>query len=316
MQSAPMGGLWKGKAAFDLRHRWYCRGSRICWEPVVPANVEHWNERIITLVTYAADRRRTGAFLRLSRTSQTRATSSLPAIGACPVRDETCDHCYARLGWYRSDYQIAVDRVLRLECLKRLIDQGNLPKWANWMVAELNALPPDEPPPQELREKGLPDTWKRGDGIRYMRWHDSGDLFHADYALAILKVCEATPQVSHWLPTRRGKLINSLVQQGAVIPKNLSVLVSVQRGGKLEQAQVQAVRDVLKAQPSARIGLSYFVICPAGQQFDFRLLQRSFGRKAVLCPSITSQDERLQGCRGCRRCWAADIDAPIIYPKS
>lgn len=176
---------------------------------------------------------------------------------------------------------------------------------------KLNALPPDEPFPLPA-----PAAFNHGDGVPYFRWHDSGDLFHEDYALAILKVCEATPQVAHWLPTRMGRLISSLVQKGAMIPNNLSVLVSVQQGGALEQSQVQAVRDVLEAQPHARIGLSYFVAGPARRQVDVRMIQDQFGHGAVVCPALTAKESKDRVCAGCRRCWAADINSPIIYPKS
>jgi protein gp37 len=183
---------------------------------------------------------------------------------ACALRDEACEHCYALKGWYRLDLSHQVDRVLRLELLQRLISEHRLPTWIDWAGDELNALPPDEPLPPSLRGQCLPDAWCRGERIRYMRWHDSGDLFHEEYALAIIKVCEATPQAAHWLPTRMGRLISSLVQRGVTIPPNLSILVSVQRGGALEQAQIQAVRQVLKAQPHARIGLVCSKLCRQG----------------------------------------------------
>jgi hypothetical protein len=319
LKSEPMSGLWFGKKArpaIDLHHRWHVRGGRIFWEPFAPANAREWEERIHALDEYANQKRRTGAFMVLSKTSQTRATFSLPAIVACALRDEACEHCYALKGWYRLDLSHQVDRVLRLEHLQRLISEHRLPTWIDWAGDELNALPPDEPLPPSLRGQGLPDAWCRGERIRYMRWHDSGDLFHGEYALAILKVCEATPQVAHWLPTRMGHLVSSMVQKGAVIPNNLSILVSVQQGGALEQFQIQAVRQVLKAQPHARIGLSYFVTGPAKRTVDMRMIEDQFGRGAVICPALTELEPEDRKCAGCRRCWAAHIDTPIIYPKS
>jgi hypothetical protein len=227
------------------------------------------------------------------------------------LRDETCEHCYAIGGWYRSDLALQVDRVLRLEYLKGLILEDKLEKWVQWMVSELNALHPDEPFPLPA-----PAAFNHGDGVPYFRWHDSGDMFHEEYALAILKVCEATPQVAHWLPTRMGRLINSLVQQGAVIPNNLSVLVSVQRGGVLEQAQIKAVRDILKAQPSATIGFSYFVDGPASRKVDMRLVEEQFGRGATVCPALIAKTPQDRVCAGCRLCWGASWKSPVIYPRS
>jgi hypothetical protein len=94
LQSEPMGGLWFGdnaKKPINQHQRWQMRGGGICWEPSIPVNAQYWSERIAALAQQANQRRQTGAFLRLSKTSQTRATWSLPAIAACPLRDETCD---------------------------------------------------------------------------------------------------------------------------------------------------------------------------------------------------------------------------------
>lgn len=317
LQSNPMCGLWFGKAspAIDLRHRWHLRGGSIAWEPFTPANAHKWDERIHALAEKADERRRTGAFLRLGRTSQTRTTWSLPAIASCPMQDEACEYCYACKGRYPTGLA-QVDRVLRLEYLKRLIGQDGLATWIDWMVDALIALPPDEPLPPALRGQGLPDAWNRGDGVQYMRWHDSGDMFHEEYALAIIKVCEATPGVAHWLPTRMGRLICSLVERGVTIPPNLSIMVSAQRAGKFEQAQVQAVRDVLKVQPSARIGLSYFVNGPVRRIVDMHFVEEQFGHRAVVCQALTLKKREDRVCAGCRRCWVADIAYPVIYPRS
>jgi hypothetical protein len=86
--------------------------------------------------------------------------------------------------------------------------------------------------------------------------------------------------------------------------------------GALEQIQLQAVREILKAQPHARIGLSYFVIGPTSRTVDMRMIEDQFGRGAVVCPAITAKEKKDRVCAGCRRCWAAHIDAPIIYPNS
>ncbi|MGO8930723.1 MAG: hypothetical protein ACLQU3_28020 [Limisphaerales bacterium] len=319
LQSEPIGGLWFGngtKEPLDLHQRWQMRGGTICWEPSIPANALYWSERIEAQAQEANQRRQAGAFLRLSRTSQTRATWSLPAIAACPLRDETCQHCYALERWYRNDLPRQIDRVLRLEYLRRLIHQDSLATWVDWMVTKLKALPADEPWPPALRRQGLPDGFYCGDRVQYFRWHDSGDLFHEEYALAIFSVCEATPRVAHWLPTRMGGLVRTLVQQGAVIPNNLSIQVSVQRGGKLEQAQIQALREVLEVQPSARIGLSYSHNGPAGRNVDVRLVKDTFGDGATVCPALTASAPKDRVCKGCRRCWGASIGEPVVYPMS
>jgi protein gp37 len=286
------------------------RDDEVLWGPFVPLNAQDWDERIHALAEKANQRRQSGRFLMLSRTSQTRTVWSLPAIAACPVRDETCAHCYALGRRFRWNHANQIDRALRLEYLQRLVRENQLRTWVDWMTSQLNRLRPDEPFPSPA-----PAPFAHGGPVRYLRWHDSGDLFHEQYARAIFRVCEATPKVAHWLPTRMGRLIKSLVQRGVTVPPNLSILVSVQRGGALESAQVEAVQAVLNAQPSARIGLSYFVVGPRSRQVDRHLVQRQFGAGAVACPAITAKDKADRVCAGCRRCWAASVDSPIIYPK-
>jgi hypothetical protein len=43
------------------------------------------------------------------------------------------------------------------------------------------------------------------DNDRYFRWFDSGDIYDVRLARKILEVCEATPWVKHWIPTRMHK---------------------------------------------------------------------------------------------------------------
>ena len=143
LQSEPMGGLWFGdnaKKPINQHQRWQMRGGTICWEPSIPANALYWSRRIEAQAQQANQRRQTGAFLRLSKTSQTRATWSLPAIAACPLRDETCEHCYALERWYRNDLPRQIDRVLCLEYLQQLIRQDGLTTWIDWMVKNLKGL--------------------------------------------------------------------------------------------------------------------------------------------------------------------------------
>jgi len=317
LSTEPMRGLWFGpreEMSLDPIKHWELRGGAVCWEPFVPRNAGYWVKRIKSLARQANEARRTRAFLRLSKTSKTGCTWSLPAIAACPVRDETCVQCYALQRWYRSDLPRQLDRVLRLEYLRRLIEQDRLATWVDWMEKTLNKLPVQEPWPKQLRRQGVPEAFLRGAGVQYFRWHDSGDLFHKKYARAVLQVCEVTPSVAHWLPTRMGALIRSLVEDGLVIPKNLSVQVSVNRGGSLEQAQRQAVRDVLAIQPTARIGLSYYVIGSVSREVDVRQVEQQFGAGADICPAITAKKPDDRVCNGCRRCWNANMESLVVYP--
>ena len=287
-------------------------GDEVHWEPIVPANAEHWSIRIANLIKLADKSRRTGAYLRLSTTSKTGSTWGLPAIASCPVQDEMCQKCYALGGWYQTDHRLQIDRVLRLEYLQRLIRQQQLESWVQWMAQELAALPTQEPFPSTLRQHAYAGLFDPNDGVRYFRWHDSGDLFNAAYTVAVFQVCEATPAVLHWLPTRNVKLILALVRKGVKIPANLSVMVSIHHGGVFEQAQLRAVCALLTLQPKARIGLSYVLPGTVGRSW----LPDNIAHGSFLCPASNAKDPKERNCKGCRRCWAARIDSPVIYPES
>jgi hypothetical protein len=135
----------------------------------------------------------------LSQTSKMPCKSfNLPAQ-ACKVGSElakvkgsTCHGCYALKGFYRMPVvKKAMDR--RLEAIK-----GDL--WVDNMVYEL-----------EKEKSG------------FFRWHDSGDLQSLDHLKKIIAVCNATPHIKHWLPTRERKIVRSYK---GIIPDNLTIRVS------------------------------------------------------------------------------------------
>ncbi len=118
--------------------------------------------------------------LKLSKASKMPCRSwSLQALDTCPAsRDaagdlvDACKGCYATSGNYRFP-TVKAPRVHNREDWKR-------DSWVSDMVAEL-------------------------DNDRYFRWFDSGDLYDVRLARKILEVCEATPWVKHWIPTRMHK---------------------------------------------------------------------------------------------------------------
>jgi hypothetical protein len=118
--------------------------------------------------------------LKLSKASKMPCRSwSLQALDTCPAsRDalgelvDACKGCYATSGNYRFP-NVKAPRVHNREDWKR-------DTWVADMVSEL-------------------------DNDRYFRWFDSGDLYDVRLARKILEVCEATPWVKHWIPTRMHK---------------------------------------------------------------------------------------------------------------
>ena len=60
----------------------------------------------------------------------------------------------------------------------------------------------------------------------YFRWHDSGDVQSIEHLRKIVEVCEMTPEVMHWLPTREYKIVKSYLINFGEFPKNLVVRLS------------------------------------------------------------------------------------------
>ena len=60
----------------------------------------------------------------------------------------------------------------------------------------------------------------------------------------------------------------------------------------------------------------YVVSGPVSRQVDMGQIRDSFGHGAVVCPAITAGNVENRVCVGCRRCWAASMKSPIIYPNS
>jgi len=59
---------------------------------------------------------------------------------------------------------------------------------------------------------------------RWFRWHDSGDIQSIKHLLKIFRVCELTPDVAHWLPTREAGLLSKIPADR--VPRNLTIRLS------------------------------------------------------------------------------------------
>jgi hypothetical protein len=118
----------------------------------------------------------------------------------------------------------------------------------------------------------------------YFRWHDSGDLQDMSHLLAIVEVCENTPEISHWLPTREKALVLSYLRQFGAFPANLTV--------RLSAAMVDG--DA----PAVPAGLNTSTVHAETPAIDHD------------CPA------RHQGnsCGNCRACWARAVQN-VGYPQ-
>jgi len=114
------------------------------------------------------------------------------------VAGSVCSGCYAMKGRY-------LFRNVRDAMYYRKDRMENHPRWVDAMVFLIRA-----------RHKTVP----------YFRWFDSGDLQSVAMLRRIIEVCNRTPEIQHWLPTREKGIIVRFVREDGYIPTNLNIRVS------------------------------------------------------------------------------------------
>ena len=112
--------------------------------------------------------------------------------------------------------------------------------------------------------------------VPFFRWHDSGDLQGVDHLMNIFAVCEATPGVQHWMPTREVKILKGI--QPEIVPKNLIIRVS---SHMIDQGPVNSW-------PHTSTVVQAGKTCPAAEQGN--------------------------ACGDCRQCWDKTV-SNVAYPK-
>ena len=158
------------------------------------------------------------------------------------VMGSVCKGCYALKGRYNfSNVRLALAR--RLESLDH-------PQWVFAMTVLIK-------------------------GEEVFRWHDSGDLQSSWHLKRIFEVCNATPETSHWLPTREAKFLPLSTDS---IPKNLIIRMS---SHMIDQKPV-------KFWPWTSTVSTGSFTCPASKQGN--------------------------ECGSCRNCWSREV-ANVSYPK-
>ena len=160
------------------------------------------------------------------------------------VKNSVCAGCYALKGNYTRYPAIKAVQYYRLASLME-------PDWVPAMVAQVK------------RQK-------------WFRWHDAGDLQSVQHLKNIFEVCKATPETSHWLPTREAKFLK--LMDPDVIPKNLIIRMS---SHMIDQKPV-----------------------------TFWPWTSTVSTGAFTCPASKQGNE----CKSCRNCWDRNI-ANVSYPK-
>lgn len=169
------------------------------------------------------------------------------------VKGSVCSTCYALKGRYSFG-------TVKLALMRRF-DKLNHPQWVKAMAFLLNV--------------------KEGSG--FFRWFDSGDIQSQEMLQKIVDVCNLTPDVSHWLPTREYGIIAAYLNSGKTFPNNLNVRVS-----------------------------AYMNDGPPPVSFAkrFSLTTSSTSKNNFTCPAPT-QDGK---CGSCRACWHKTVPN-VCYQK-
>jgi len=108
------------------------------------------------------------------------------------IEGSTCYGCYALKGCYVFEV-VQAAQYRRLEATKSA-------SWVDAMAQLINS--------------------KKS---KYFRWHDSGDVQDLDHLMKIFEVCELSPGVKHWMPTREAWVKKYLKDK----PKNLVIRFSM-----------------------------------------------------------------------------------------
>ena len=125
------------------------------------------------------------------------------------VPGSTCEGCYAMKGNYIYD-NVQQSQYKRLDSITR-------PEWVASIVFLINKQLGSDSKGIRIRGKAF---------RKFFRWHDSGDLQSVDHLRKIVAVCEATPDVAHWLPTREKKIVLTYLREHGDLPRNLTLRAS------------------------------------------------------------------------------------------
>ncbi|HKV66425.1 MAG TPA: hypothetical protein VJN66_08600 [Rhodanobacteraceae bacterium] len=126
-------------------------------------------------------------------------------------------------------------------------------------------------------------------GEDVMRWFGAGDLQSVDMLRAIIRVCELTPHIRHWLPTREATIVRDWRKAGGQEPDNLVIRISATMIG-------DAPRNAPHTSTVHRHGETvHGHACPAN----------SAAHRAT--------NDGKASCADCRACWSRDV-ANVSYP--
>lgn len=178
-----------------------------------------------------------------------------------------CGGCYALKGSYQMYPEVIPAQYRRLGTVRSaLANPDDRDRWTLAMVALIA---------WECRTSHV------------FRWHDSGDLQSVDHLALIAEVCERTPWVRHWIPTREAKVVATYIREVGPLPTNLNV------------RQSAALVDHFPNPERARDGRTFSAVAAA----------KSVPDSAHACPAYRQGGE----CGSCRACWDPTVPV-VVYP--
>lgn len=179
------------------------------------------------------------------------------------VPGSVCSGCYARTSFYETWRPLLRGHAIRERGLRH-------PLWVDAMV------------------KLITNYCVGEDAV--FRWHDSGDLRGLWHLENIVSVCELTPHIRHWLPTREYDVVIAFLALGREFPENLCVRLS---------AHMIDSEPVL---PAELAGFPTSTVSSVPRRITG--VQIVEGKGSVECRAIETRDNK---CGPCRACWSRDV---------
>lgn len=186
------------------------------------------------------------------------------------VPGSVCSTCYAMTDWYRSWRPLLAGHDRRWNGLRH-------PLWIDAMVRQISHYCVDE--------------------NAFFRWHDSGDIQGVWHLANIVAVCERTPAVRHWLPTREYGFVSAFLAAAGAIPPNLVVRLSAH------------MIDAEPVVPPELAHLPTSTVSSAPKSLTGVLLVE--GKGSIECRAVEARDNK---CGPCRACWSPEVSC-VSYPQ-
>ena len=175
------------------------------------------------------------------------------------IPGSVCSDCYARKNFYKYWRPALIARERRMAGIDH-------PRWEDAMV-------------ELLHHRCRPtDDW--------FRWHGSGDLMSVAHLARVVRVCERTPWVHHWLPTHEPFIIRDYLRDGGSFPSNLVVRISA---------------DMIDGLPMVLEGIEHLPTSTVHTKAPIQV--SALRRHSIECLAPLRGNE----CGNCRACWSTKV---------